>query len=142
MGFSIGNAALRLVTGAYILNSGVGKLGMDHEHSSGLQDMASQVIPQVAQIDSDQFGKYLGYGEIVLGSALLAPFIPSRLAGLGLGVFSAGLIFTYLKTPGMTRSDGIRPSADGTAMAKDFWLAGVSAALIFHRKRKGPKPLG
>lgn len=136
MGFSIGNAALRLVTGAYILNSGVGKLGMDHDHSSGLQDVASQVIPQVAQIDSDKFGSYLGIGEIALGSALLAPFIPSRLAGLGLGAFSAGLIFTYLKTPGMTLSDGIRPSPDGGAMAKDFWLAGIAAALVFHRKAK------
>lgn len=136
MGFSIGNAALRLVTGAYILNSGVGKLGLDHDHSSGLQDVASQVIPQVAQIDSDKFGSYLGIGEIALGSALLAPFIPSRLAGLGLGAFSAGLIFTYLKTPGMTLSDGIRPSPDGGAMAKDFWLAGIAAALVFHRKAK------
>lgn len=136
MGFSIGNAALRLVTGAYILNSGVGKLGMAPEHSSGLQDMASQVIPQVAQIDSDQFGKYLGYGEIALGSALLVPIVPTRLAGLGLGAFSAGLIFTYLRTPGMTLSDGFRPSEGGVAMAKDIWLAGIAVALVFHRKKK------
>lgn len=136
MGFSISNAALRLVSGAFILNSGIGKLNLPVEHASGLQESAQRAIPQVGQLTAEQFGKYLSYSEIALGTAVLAPFVPTRLAGLGLAAFSGGLLATYLKTPGMTHPGSIRPTPAGTAMAKDFWLAGIAVALIFHRKKR------
>ncbi|WP_425864023.1 hypothetical protein [Arthrobacter sp. TWP1-1] len=135
MGFSISNAALRLVSGAFILNSGINKLSLPEEHAAGLQDMAQRAVPQLGQLAPEQFGKYLSYSEIGLGALVLTPFIPSRLAGLALGAFSGGLVATYLKSPGMTEADGIRPTAAGTALAKDFWLAGIAVALLFHRKR-------
>lgn len=135
MGFSISNAALRLVSGAFILNSGINKLSLPEEHAAGLQEMAQRAVPQVAKLAPEQFGKYLSYSEIGLGALVLAPFIPSRLAGLALGAFSGGLVATYLKSPGMTETDGIRPTAAGTALAKDFWLAGIAVALLFHSKR-------
>lgn len=135
MGFSISNAALRLVSGAFILNSGIGKLHLAPEQAAGLQDAAQRVIPQLEDMKAEQFGKYLSYSEIALGSIVLAPFIPSRLAGLSLAVFSSGLLATYLKAPGMTEPGSIRPTPAGTAMAKDFWLAGIAVALLFNRRR-------
>lgn len=135
MGFSISNAALRLVSGAFILNAGIGKLKLPPEQAAGLQGAAGALIPQVADLTPASFGKYLSYSEIGLGAFVLAPFIPSRLAGLALGAFSGGLVALYLKSPGMTEPDGIRPTPAGTAMAKDFWLAGIAVALLFHRNR-------
>ncbi len=135
MGFSISNTALRLVSGAFILNSGINKISLPPEHASGLQDMARQAIPAVGTLTPEQFGKYLSYSEISLGGLLLTPMVSSRLAGLALAVFSGSLIATYLKTPGMTKSDGLRPTPEGTALAKDFWLVGIAVALLFHRKR-------
>jgi hypothetical protein len=135
MAFSISNAALRLVSGAFILNSGISKLNLPAEHAAGLQEMAQRAIPQVGKLAPEQFGKYLSYSEIGIGALVLAPFIPSRLAGLALGGFSSGLVATYLKGPGMTEQDGIRPTSAGTPLAKDFWLAGIAIALLFHRRR-------
>jgi hypothetical protein len=135
MGISIGSTALRLVSGAFILNAGIGKLSLADEHAAGLQTAAARVIPQAAALEPAQFGKALSFSEIALGTFILTPFIPTRLAGLALGVFSGSLVATYLKFPGMTEADGIRPTPAGTAMAKDFWLAGIAVALIFRRKR-------
>ncbi|GAA3303317.1 MULTISPECIES: DoxX family membrane protein [Glutamicibacter] len=134
MGISIANAALRLVSGAFILNSGINKLRIDEASAAGLQQMAANGVPQLAELEPAVFGKAVSISEISLGSALLLPLIPSRLAGLGLGAFSGVLLASYLRTPGMTESDGIRPTADGTALAKDVWLAGIAVALIFGRK--------
>jgi hypothetical protein len=74
---------------------------------------------------------------MTLGAALLTPFLPSRLAGIGLGIFSGSLFTMYLRTPGMTLEDGLRPSPQGTALAKDIWMLGIAAALVLDRK---PKP--
>lgn len=131
---------LRLATGAFILNSGLGKQHLDKDSAAGLQKMGSRFLPQLQDVDPEQFGKVLSYAEVALGSALLLPFVPSRLAGLGLTAFSASLVGMYLKTPGMTQEDGIRPTQEGTAFAKDFWMLGIGLALILDskkRKRKG-----
>jgi hypothetical protein len=34
----------------------------------------------------------------------------------------------------MTLKDGIRPSPQGTALAKDIWMLGIAAALVLDRK--------
>lgn len=135
MGISISNLALRLVSGAFILNTGIGKLNLTPEQAASLQSSAQRVIPQAGSLEAEQFGNYLSFSEIALGALLLTPLVPSRLAGVALGAFSAGLVATYVKTPGLTEPDSIRPTPAGTAMAKDFWLAGIAVALIFHRKR-------
>jgi hypothetical protein len=105
---------LRLTTGAFILNAGWGKRNLDKDSAAGLQAMAARVIPPVSRIDAEKFGKMLSYAEMTLGGALLIPFLPSRLAGIGLGIFSGSLFTMYLRTPGMTLEDGIRPSPQGT----------------------------
>lgn len=130
---------LRLTTGAFILNSGLNKRNLDAESAAGLQQMAGNAFPQVQDLDAARFGKLLSNAEIFVGLSLLLPFIPSRLAGLILGAFSSGMIRMYLKTPGMTEEDGIRPTAAGTGLAKDTWMAGIAAALILDGGKKKTK---
>ena len=125
---------LRLTTGALILNAGWGKRKLDQDNAAGLQAMAAKIIPPVSRIEAEKFGKMLSYAEMTLGAALLAPFLPSRLAGIGLGIFSGALFAMYLQTPGMTLEDGIRPSPQGTGLAKDIWMLGIAAALVLDRK--------
>jgi len=127
---------LRLSTGGFILNSGLVKADLDQESAAGLQAMAANVFPQVKQIEPEQFGKYISYAEIALGGALLAPFIPSRLAGLALAAFSGSMIGMYLKMPGMTEEGSVRPTQQGTALAKDVWMLGIALALILDTKNK------
>lgn len=129
-------ALLRAVPGAFILNSGIGKLGMDEESAAGLQQMAANGVPFVEEMTPAQFGKFLSYGEIAVGAALLLPFVPTRIAGAALTTFSAGLVANYFSIDSMTQDDGIRPSEDGTAVAKDTWLAAIGLALMF---TTGPK---
>ncbi|GAA3290044.1 hypothetical protein ACFFON_16905 [Arthrobacter citreus] len=132
----ISHIPLRLATGAYILNSGLGKRNLDKESAAGLQQMASNAFPQVMDLDSERFGKLLSAAEITVGLTLLLPFVPSRLAGLVLGAFSGGMLTMYAKTPGLTEPDGIRPTAQGTPLAKDVWMAGIAASLILDRKNR------
>jgi len=122
--------ALRAVPGAFILNAGIGKLKLDAETAAGMQGMAATGVPAVKQLSPEQFGKALAWGEITLGAALLTPFVSNRLAGVALGTFSAGMLSMYFRNEGMTQSDGVRPSQDGTPLAKDAWLAAISVALI------------
>ena len=136
---SISNAILRGVSGAYILQSGYGKLGLPNEAAAGIQGLAATGIPAEADMDSDTFGKFVAYSELGIGGALLAPFIPSRLAGLGLGAFSAGLLAIYFRNPAMTQDDGIRPSQDGTGLSKDLFLAAIAGALVFAPAKKRKK---
>lgn len=139
MASTLANAALRAIPGAFILNSGLGKLQLDKDAYAHLQQMAVRGVPQVEDLDPQLFGKLLAGSEIALGSALLTPFLPNRLVGLGLGAFSAGLISMYLNTPGMTEDDGFRPTQEGISLAKDTWLAAIAVALIFQTKRKTRK---
>lgn len=132
----ISHIPLRLASGAYILNSGLSKRDLDQESAAGLQQMASNAFPQVMDLDSARFGKLLSAAEILVGLTLLTPFVPSRLAGLVLGAFSGGMLTMYAKTPGLTETDGIRPTPQGISNAKDVWLAGIAASLLLDRKNR------
>ncbi len=127
---SLSSAVLRAIPGAFILNSGVGKLGMDAGTAAHMQGMAAQVVPALGKLTPEQFAKFLSYGEIAVGASLLLPFVPRRVAGLALAGFSGSLVAMYLRTPGITEADGIRPSQEGTAIAKDSWLLAIAAALV------------
>lgn len=130
----LSNAILRAIPGAFILNSGIGKIGMPKEMAEALQSAAVKGVPQFEDLSPEQFGKLLTAAEIGIGGALLAPVVPTRVAGLALGGFAAGMMAMYFKTPEMTEEDGIRPSQDGIALAKDSWLAAIAAALILKGK--------
>lgn len=131
MRFKAWHAPARLATGAFILNSGLAKLqSEDEERDKAVHGMASGVYPQLEGMQPRQFVKVLGMAETALGAALLTPFVGPGLAGAGLGAFSGGLIYMYLNTPGMTKEDGIRPSPQGTAVAKDVWMGAIAAGLL------------
>ena len=105
---------LRVATGAYILNSGMSKQGLEGQAAEGLHGMA-------------------------VGAALLIPFVPSALVGAALAGFSAGLVQLYLKTPGMRQPGSLKPTQEGIGLAKDVWLVGAGLTLLLDGlpKRKG-----
>lgn len=120
----------RLATGAFILNSGLGKRDLDGNSAAAMQEMAANAFPQLKDMPPEKFGKLLSTGEIALGAALVAPFVPTWIAATGLTAFSGALLAMYLKTPGMTESDGIRPTQQGTSLAKDVFMLGSGLGLV------------
>ena len=121
---------LRVATGAFILNAGLGKLSADDETAKGLHGMATGTYPFLQKAEPKVFVKGLAISEIVVGASLLSPFVSPLLAGGALAGFSGGLLRMYLKTPGMTRQDGVRPSQQGTPLAKDVWMFGIGLSLV------------
>ena len=124
---------LRVATGAYILNSGLSKQGLEGQAAEGVHAMAAGAIPVVKKIPADSFAQLLSGAEIALGGALLLPLVSSRIAGAALTGFSAGLIQLYLKTPGMRQADSLKPTPDGIGLAKDVWLLGAGLTLLLDR---------
>ena len=112
---------LRVATGAFILNAGMGKLNADEGTAQFLHSAAAGTYPALAKdMQPTTFVKVLAYSEIAVGAALLAPMVSSTVAGAALTGFGASLVGMYFKTPAMTLDDGIRPSQEGTAVAKDI----------------------
>ena len=127
----LSHVPLRLATGAFILNSGLGKRGLQGEAAEGLHGMASVTLPgPLREMDATEFAQLLSRAEIALGVALLAPFVPSRLAGAALTAFGGGLLSLYMRTPGMRQEGSFRPTQAGTALAKDVWLVGAGLTLL------------
>jgi len=91
--------------------------------------MAVGTYPFLAKLKPKDFARLLSVSEITLGTALLLPVVPVAVAGAGLTAFSAGLLGLYARTPGMTKEDGIRPSQQGTPLAKDVWMLGIGIGL-------------
>jgi hypothetical protein len=121
---------LRVVAGTFILDQGLSKRDAGEEQASNLQGFASTAVPQAKDIDPRAFVKILSGSEMALGAALLAPFVPSWVGGLGLMAFSSGLLRLYLKTPGLREDGGLRPSQQGIGLAKDSWLFAIGLALV------------
>jgi hypothetical protein len=112
------------------LNTGIGKLSSDAEAAGRVHGMAAGAYPFLAKVDPPKFVRALAIGEIGVGSVLLAPVIPAWLAGAVLTGFSGGLVTMYLRTPGMTKDDGVRPTPQGTALSKDVWMLGSGLSLL------------
>ena len=120
----------RLAAGAFILNSGLGKLKADEQTAQALHGMAAGAYPFLARVDAKTFVRALSASEIALGGALLLPIVPAAVAGAGLAAFSGGLLGLYWRTPGMHPSGDPRPTQQGIALAKDSWLAGIAGGLL------------
>ncbi|MEU2134486.1 hypothetical protein [Streptomyces sp. NPDC018352] len=120
----------RLATGAFILNSGLGKLKADAETAEGLHGMACVAYPFLKKIEPERFTRLLAWSEIAVGGTLLAPFVPTRLAGLALTGFSGGLVGLYLRVPGLREPGSLRPTQNGIPMAKDFWMLGIGLGFL------------
>ncbi len=120
----------RLAAGAFILNAGLGKWSADEETAARLHGMAAGTYPFLAKVKPTDFARLLSVGEIALGSALLLPVVPAAAAGAGLVAFSGGLLGMYARTEGMRKEDGVRPTPQGTALAKDVWMLGIGLGLL------------
>jgi hypothetical protein len=120
----------RLSAAAIILNSGLGKASADEETAASLHGMTAGTYPFLRGMDPGTFTRLLSKGEIALGAALIAPFVPSLLAGAALTGFAAGLLGLYVKTPGMHEEGSLRPTQQGLGIAKDLWLLGIGLGLV------------
>ncbi len=121
---------MRLTTGLFILNSGLSKRNADAETAARLHGSAAGAYPFLADLDPQDFARYLSKTEIALGVALLVPVVPTSLAALGLAGFSGGLVGMYLRTPALRQEGSLRPSPDGVAIAKDSWMLGIALGML------------
>jgi uncharacterized membrane protein YphA (DoxX/SURF4 family) len=126
----IRRAPARLVTGAYIVNSGLEKFRADEDIAKGTHGMAANAYPVFEKVDHKVFVKVLAAGEVTLGAALLLPIVPAAVAGVGLVAFSGGLLGMYWRTPHMHRENDPRPTQEGIAISKDVWMLGIGTALV------------
>jgi uncharacterized membrane protein YphA (DoxX/SURF4 family) len=120
----------RVATGAFILNSGLGKLSGDDDTAKALHGVASGAYPFLAKVEPKVLLKSVAVGEVALGSALLVPIVPAGLAGLGLVGFAGSLLGMWWRTPGMHKEGSIRPTQQGTAIAKDVWMLGIGTGMV------------
>ena len=127
----------RMATGAFILNSGIGKWRADEETAVQLHGFASGTYPFLARLDPKQFTKLLAGSEIALGTALLVPVVPSLVAGAALTAFSGGLLGLYVRTPGMRKEGTPLPTQQGIPIAKDVWMAGIGLGMIVDELTSG-----
>ena len=123
-------APLRLATGAFVLNSGLSKRGAEGEAAAGMHGFATNAYPFLGRMEPKKFIQLLSTAEITVGAMLLFPLVPEGLAGITLTGFAAGLVGLYLKTPGMHLDGSLRPTEQGTALAKDTWLLGIGLSLL------------
>lgn len=120
----------RVAAGAFILNAGIQKSRGDEQTAAALHGMASGTYPFLGKLEAKQFLKILSTSEIALGAALLTPVVPTLVAGAALAAFSGGLLGLYLRTPGMREEGSLRPTQQGTAIAKDVWMFGIATGFI------------
>jgi hypothetical protein len=121
---------VRIAAGAFMLNSGIGKLSADEETAAGLHGFATGTYPFLGKLKPKDFARLVGASEIALGTALIVPAVPAALAGAGLAAFSGGLLGLYARTPGMRKQGTPFPTEQGTVLAKDSWLMGIALGLI------------
>ena len=120
----------RVVTGGFILHAGLEKWKGDENRAKAIHGMAANAFPVLKDVPPAQFLKLLAAGEIAVGGALLAPFVPAALAGAALTGFSGALLAMYARTPALRKPGSIWPSQSGTAVSKDVWMLGIGLGLM------------
>jgi hypothetical protein len=120
----------RIATGAFLMNSGIGKLTADEETAAGLHGFATGTYPFLGKLKPMDFTRLLGACEVTLGTALLVPVVPAWLAGAGLTALGGGLLGLYARTPGMRRKGTPFPTQEGTVLAKDSWFFAIGLSLV------------
>ena len=124
------NLPLRLVTGAYIAHTGWEKWHGSEEQAAGVHGMATGAYPVFASMKSTDFLRLLSVGELTTGALLLAPFVPTAVAGAALTGFSGALVGMYLRTPALHKPGSIWPTQQGVAVSKDTWMLGIGLSLL------------
>ena len=135
---------LRLAAGAFLLDQGMSKLGLDDEQVKQLQGSMAGVFPQLADMDSRDFAQLVTVSELGLGGALLGMgVVPSGVAGLGLAGFGAAMLRLSLQAPAAGQEQRPRSTPQAVAAAKDTWLLAIGSALVLdalfgpRRRRRG-----
>lgn len=125
----------RFATGAYIVHSGWGKWHGSEEHAMGVHRTAAGAFPFLARVPPTTFLRALAVAELGVGGALLAPFVPNRLAGGALTAFAGGLVAMYLRTPSLHEPGSVWPTPNGIAVSKDVWMLGIGLGLVADERR-------
>ncbi|MGD0448740.1 MAG: hypothetical protein ABSB36_09035 [Candidatus Dormibacteria bacterium] len=120
----------RLATGAFILNSGIGKWNLPAERATALHGMAAGAFPVLSKLPATTFAKLLSASEVACGAVLLSPFVRDRSAGAALTAFSGGLLTMYWRTPALRKAGSIWPTPAGLPVSKDVWMLGIGLGLI------------
>jgi uncharacterized membrane protein YphA (DoxX/SURF4 family) len=120
----------RIATGAYVLHAGWEKWHGDEQQAQGLHGMAAGAFPFLRKIPPKTFVKALAVAELGLGAALLAPFVPNRLAGASLTAFAGSLLTMYLRTPALHKPGSVWPTPAGIGLSKDVWMLGIGLGLV------------
>ena len=120
----------RLATGGYILHSGITKWNGTPQTAAAVHGAAAAAFPFLKDIPPEKFLRMLAAGELAIGTTLLLPLVPSRLAGLALTGFSGALLTMYWRTPAMHKPGSIWPTHAGTAVSKDVWMLGIGLGLL------------
>jgi len=123
------NLPIRVATGAYILHSGWEKWRGSEERAAGVHALAGTAFPVFKTMRATDFLKVLSVGELSLGAALLAPFVPPVVAGAALTGFSGALVTMYLRTDRLHQPGSIWPTPQGIAISKDVWMLGIGLSL-------------
>ena len=137
---TLSEIAPRISAGAFILNSGLGKRGADEQTAAGIHGFAAGTYPFLKNLQPRQFASLLSTSEIAIGAVLLAPFVPTAVAGAALTAFSGGLLGLYLRTPGMRKPGSLAPTEQGLPIAKDVWLLGIGVGLLVRGTVDRPQP--
>jgi uncharacterized membrane protein YphA (DoxX/SURF4 family) len=130
------NVPTRLATGAYILHTGLEKWSGSEQQAQGVHGMASGAFPFLKGVRPTDFLKSLSVGEIAVGAVLLAPVVPSAVAGAALTGFSGALLTMYLRTPALHRPGSIWPTQNGVGVSKDVWMLGIGVGLLVDAARQ------
>jgi hypothetical protein len=131
----VADLAPRFATGAFILNSGLSKRAEDDATAAHLQAFAAGTYPFLNKLEPRLFARALSAAEMTIGTALLLPVVPARLAGAGLTAFSTALLGLYLRTPGMRQEHSLRPTEQGIPIAKDAWMLAIGLSLMIGHPR-------
>jgi uncharacterized membrane protein YphA (DoxX/SURF4 family) len=126
----LSHVPLRLVTGAFILHSGWEKWSGDEQTAQAVHGMAATAYPMLQDIAPPRFLRMLSIGEMGVGALLLAPLVPTFVAGAALSGFSAGLLGLYARIPGMHKPESIWPTHQGIAISKDAWMLAIGVSLL------------
>lgn len=136
---SLRNLPTRLATGAYIAHAGWTKWRGGAELAAGMHGAAADAFPALEPIEPPTFLKALSVGEMTTGALLLAPLVPTAVAGAALTGFSGALLTMYLRTPSMHNPGSIWPTQQGTAVSKDVWMLGIGLGLLLDSARRARK---
>ena len=132
----------RLATGAYILHSGLQKWRGGEEQAERLRGQAAKAFPVLAQMEPGRFLRLLSVAEIGTGCVLLAPFVPSALAGAVLTGFSGALVTMYLRTPELHEPGSVWPTPAGIGVSKDSWMLAIGLGLVVEGMGKDDRDAG